>query len=537
MSNENLSRVPLAERTIGSQMRHRLEDGPDRPFLSFEGTTWTYRQADQRTQEIARGLRALGVAKGDHVVLLLANCAEFVFAWFATAYLGAVTIPIDPRQSGSLLEYTLADSKPRILVTSADLAASLTDLDPSSMATIEAVIVVKHSPSDPSPDLAGRKYRVVPWEQLGAPGEPLAADRDHHAIGMIMYTSGSSGPAKGVIMANTLVFSSGSNMVQAIDLRRDDVLYAPFPLFHGMSSRIGVLPALLTGSHIILGARFGASTYWQQVTELGATVGVIVPTITAILMAQPESPYERQHKLRVMFNSKADEAFHERFGVELVETYGMTEIGHVISAPYAERRAGSSGRRLDHWDIKLIDPDGSEVAEGVSGELVVRPRIEGIMMSGYLNKPDKTAEALKDGWFHTGDYGRFDGDGYFYFEGRKAERIRRLGENISAEQIEAVVDRHPAIAESVALPHPSTMGEDDIRIVAALQPKQNLSETELFDWLGEKLPGFMLPSYIELVEDLPRTQSGKVSKLALLRAGLSDSVWRAPKRSRHRQAL
>jgi crotonobetaine/carnitine-CoA ligase len=535
MTNENLSRVPLAERTIGCQMRHRLDDSPDRPFLSFEGATWTYRQAEERTQEIARGLRRLGVAKGDHVVLLLANCAEFVFAWFAASYLGAVTIPIDPRQSGSLLEYTLGDSRPRVLITSADLAPSLLDLDPSSTSTIEAVVVVKHSDTD-APDLTGRTYRVIPWEQLGAPGEPLAADRDHRAIGMIMYTSGSSGPAKGVIMPNTLMFSSGSNMVQAIDLRRDDILYAPFPLFHGMSSRIGVLPALLTGAHIVLGARFGASTYWRQVTELGATVGVIVPTITAILMAQPESPYERQHRLRVMFNSKADAAFHRRFGVELVETYGMTEIGHVISAPYAERRPGSAGRRLDHWDIKLVDQEGREVAEGLSGELVVRPRIEGIMMAGYLNKPDKTAEALRDGWFHTGDYGRFDGEGYFYFEGRKAERIRRLGENISAEQVEAVVDRHPAIMESAALPYPSKLGEDDIRIVAALQPQAGLSEAELFDWLGERLPGFMLPSYIELVDDLPRTQSGKVSKLALIRAGLSDRVWRAPQRKRQRQA-
>lgn len=513
--------IPFGERTIGHQLGSRLRDAADKPFLSMGNRRWTFGDGEAMARACARGLARIGIGAGDRVALILPNCPEFVFTWFGNALLGAVTIPIDPRKAGAFLEYTLTDAKPRCLVVAVDLLPLVDGVSPAAIDPIEHIVVVGEDGATLAKGLQSLK-----WDELLVfEGSDPEIEVDFSAIGMIMYTSGSSGPAKGVMMPNAHMFMTGMAMMRAVDLRPDDVLFTPFPLFHGMASRVGVLPALAAGVHVVVGERFSASAYWRQAYEANATIGIVVPTIASILMAQPPGPFDQRHYLRAMFNSKHDPAFESRFKAQLIESYGMTEISHVISAAYHERRPGSAGRRQENWDVKTVDDDGGETPVGEPGEIVVRPRIPNIMMAGYLNKPKETAALMQDGWFHTGDYGYFDSEGYFYFTGRKAERIRRLGENVSAEQLEGVVNSHPAVAESAALPFPSPLGEDDIRLVVSLREEHAVAPEDLSAWLQEQLPRFMRPRYIEFVPQLPRTESGKVGKLALIRQGLAENHW------------
>jgi len=525
---------PAEERLIGLQLRKRLADSAARRFLTVGANSWTFAEVDSIARAWARGMQAAGLKRGDHVVLMLTNCAEFIFSWFGNALLGVVTVPIDPRLNGSLLEYTLIDAAPRALLVHRSLLPSLADLPQELLRSCGPLIVVDDSAPDEAPDQAPKLAASSrAWcDVLIEHGPDPEIQIGHREVNMVMYTSGSSGAAKGVIMPHAHVFSSGIIMMRAVDLRPEDSLFSPFPLFHGMASRIGVLPALLLGIPITIGERFSASAFWEHAAESAASIGLIVPTIPNLLLAQTPGAHDRAHRIRAMFNARPDAAFTARFGVELLESYGMTEISHVISAAYHERRAGSCGKVQAQWDVRLIDEAGEEVPQGEVGQIVARPQAEGLMMLGYLNKPEETAQALRDGWFHTGDFGYFDADGYFYFSGRKAERIRRLGENISAAQIEDVVNGHAAVGECAALPHPAPLGEDDIRLIVVARPGMSLMADELFDWLRPRLPRYMLPRYIEISEQLPRTPSGKVAKAGLVSAGLTQNIWESPQPAR-----
>ncbi|MES2563080.1 MAG: AMP-binding protein, partial [Pseudomonadota bacterium] len=219
--------------------------------------------------------------------------------------------------------------------------------------------------------------------------------------------------------------------------------------------------------------------------------------------------------------------FEERFGTRTLEAFAMTETTFLLYTPYPGRKVGSTGREHEDWEVALVDDNDVPVLLGEPGELIARPRKPYIMMQGYLNKPQATQDAWRNLWFHTGDILRRDEEGYFYFVDRKKERIRRLGENVSSSEVERSVSSHPAIAECVVLAHPAGRNEDDIRLVAVLKEGAELAPAELHAWLQARLPKFMVPRYIELVDALPRTGTNKVQKQKLVQQGLGAGVWDA----------
>ncbi|MGE0805571.1 MAG: AMP-binding protein [Burkholderiaceae bacterium] len=538
-------RLPLEERVLGPLLRRRAEHDGDRIYLQCGGSAWSFRQTDAKARAVARGLRRLGVGKGDRVALLVRNSAEFVFAWFACALRGAVTVPVNVNYKGALLEYVLNDCAPVGVVIDRALLPELARLPAATLARIGWVAVIDESQAENVGLHAGNAgtraesagahaeragtppLRCVDFssldEEAGDDPEVESSFADIHAV---MYTSGTSGPSKGVVMPNAHFFSSGATFIAALDLRRDDVLFTNLPLFHGLASRLGVLPALVTGARVVIGQRFSASEFWKEVAAADATLAHTIFTIPAVLKRQAPGPYDRAHRLRAMFNAHHDPEFEERFGVRLIESYGMTETGQVICSSYEERRAGASGKVHEDWEVELFDEHDRPVPVGRIGEIVARPRLPCIMMREYLNKPLETLSALGNLWFHTGDYARRDDDGFFYFSGRKKEHIRRRGENISAFEIESVVDRHPDVIESAALPHPAdTGGEDEVRLVAVLRQGAQLSASQLMDWLQQEIPYFMLPRYVEFAAVLPRTPTDKVEKYKLVERGLGPDAW------------
>ncbi len=516
-------RLPLERRVLGPILAQQARLEGERPYLTVGGSTWSFAETDRVVRRIARGLRALGVQKQDAVTLLLPNTAEFVFSWYACCVIGAVMVPINPAHTGFVLDYQLKDSGARGLIVDRSLAPRLLSVPHETLKQLRWIAVV------------GGTHDLVlhagPGRYLDFADLLVDGDDDpeipctYHDVHSIMYTSGTTGPSKGVILPNGHFFASTCTFLRALALDRNDVLFTPLPLFHGLASRLGVLPALMVGTHVVVAEKFSATQFWRQVSECGATVAHTIFTIPPILKAQPPSQWDRAHRLRAMYNASSDPEFESRFNVRLVEAYGLTETGLTIYTPWPERREGSCGKADEDWEIEIVDEEGMVVANGEIGELVCRPRLPSIMMEGYLNKAAETLRTFRNLWFHCGDYARRDDDGYFYFSGRKKERIRRRGENISGFEIERIVGMHPDVAEVAAVAHPAEAGEDDVRCVIIQRAGARLAPEALMDWLQPRLPFFMLPRYIEFVDDMPRTPSAKIEKYKLVEAGLSASAW------------
>jgi crotonobetaine/carnitine-CoA ligase len=519
----DMHNLPLERRVLGPILAERARTEGDRPYMTVEGRTWSFREMDAEARALARGLRDLGVRKQEPVAMLLPNGGAFVLSWYACAVIGAIFVPINPSYTGYMLDYILNDSGARGLIVDRTLAPQLLSVPAETLKKLDWVTVVGGLEDLVLHDGPGRyvDYAHLLLARGGNP-EQACTFRD---IQSVMYTSGTTGPSKGVVIPNGHFFASSCTFLRALGLHRDDVLFTPLPLFHGLASRLGVLPALMVGAHVVIAERFSASQFWRQAAECGATVGHTIFTIPAILKAQPPSEWDRAHRMRAMYNANSDPDFETRFNVRLVEAFGLTETGLTIYTPWPERREGSCGKAHEDWEIALVDDEGLAVNDGETGELVARPKLPSIMMEGYLNKPEETLRTMRNLWFHTGDYAKRDADGYFYFTGRKKERIRRRGENISGFEVERIVGMHPDIAEVAAVPHPAKEGEDDVRCVIIRRADSTLTPENLLDWLQSRMPHFMLPRYVEFVADMPRTPSAKIEKYKLVAQGLSEAAW------------
>ena len=516
--------LPLEQRVLGPILAEKARHEGDRACLTVGGRTYSFAETDRLVRQLGRGLRRAGVRKQDFVTMLLPNSAEFVLSWYACAVVGAVTVPINTTYTGYMLDYILKDSGTRALIVDRSLAPQLSGIPQQSLQKLEWVAVVGGTDGLALPDGPGRylDYYADLFIENGDDPEVPCTFRDLQSV---MYTSGTTGPSKGVMLPNGHFFSSTMTFMRALAITRDDVLFTPLPLFHGLASRLGVLPALMVGAQVVIAEKFSATQFWKQVVDCGATIGHTIFTIPPILKAQPPSPLDRAHRLRAMYNASTDPEFEARFNVRLVEAYGLTETGLTIYTHWPERRADSCGKAHEDWEIEVIDDNGLPVPTGEVGELVCRPRLPSIMMDGYLNKPEETLRTIKNLWFHCGDYVRRDAEGYFYFSGRKKERIRRRGENVSGFEVERIIGMHPDISEVAAVAYPAEAGEDDIRCVIIQRSGGTLKPAALMDWLQPRMPYFMLPRYIEFVDDLPRTPSAKVEKYKLVEAGLSASAW------------
>jgi crotonobetaine/carnitine-CoA ligase len=328
-------------------------------------------------------------------------------------------------------------------------------------------------------------------------------------------------------MPNGHFFANPCTMMRLTGLTRDDVVHTSLPLFHGVGSRQGVLPAFMIGARVDLGEKFSASRFWQTMADVGATIAILTPTMPPVLAAREPGPPDRSHRLRALYNVAPDLAFESRFGVRMLTSFAITEIGVVIYTPYPERRLGTMGRAHEDWELAVVDEADRPVAPGTPGELVCRPKRPSIMMQGYQNRPEAAASAWRNLWYHTGDTMIADADGYFRFAGRDKDRIRRRGENISPLQIEDELRQHPAVSDCVALAHPAGDGEDDVRVVLVLRPVMQASTAlpDLAAWLRPRLPASMLPRYWETLEVLPVTPSEKVDRRALRERGLGQGSW------------
>ena len=529
-SQAELRDLPLESRVFGPLFLQRIQEDAQRDFLSFGERRFTYGEFGARTLALARGLASLGVGAGSIVPIALPNCPEYLMAWFALHLRGATMALFNPALRSRMLAQALIDCRPRCLIASAEGIAALNELEAPALEGLQMVIVAGDC-EDPLPATGALQRAGVRALRLDdlfvADGsDPVVATR-FDEVQSIFFTSGSTGPAKGVLMPNGHFFANPCTMMRLTGLTRDDVVHTSLPLFHGVGSRQGVLPSFMIGARVDLGENFSASRFWQTMADVGATIAILTPTMPPVLAAREPGPADRSHRLRALYNVAPDLAFESRFGVRMLTSFAITEIGVVIYTPYPERRLGTMGRAHEDWELAVVDEADRPVAPGTPGELVCRPKRPSIMMQGYQNRPEAAASAWRNLWYHTGDTMIADADGYFRFAGRDKDRIRRRGENISPLQIEDELRQHPAVSDCVALAHPAGDGEDDVRVVLVLRPVMQASTAlpDLAAWLRPRLPASMLPRYWETLEVLPVTPSEKVDRRALRERGLGQGSW------------
>lgn len=520
----------MKERTIGGLLAAKARENSNRTFLMFEDVEVSFSRLNDTASAVAAGLRQLGVRKGDPVCIMLPNSLEFVYSWLGLARLGAMEVPINIAHKGELLAYLINNCGARIIIIERSLAEQLDQI--REKVPVLSTVVVYDQFRQGLPVMEG--FTVYDFTVLFEPEISVRTDISTESVYdydpfCVLYTSGTTGTSKGVTMPQNYAVHLGELIASAMEYTQDDTVYICLPLFHGNAQFLGIMPALVADAKIVLGRRFSASTFWDEISRCRATAFNYIGGMITILHKQPPRPDDADNTLRVCFGAAAPknvwESFEERFGVTILEGYGSTECGIVTMNTMASRMAGSMGKEHPAYEVRIVDDSDHEVSPGVVGEVVTRPRIPWTMMTGYYKMPDKTAEVCRNLWFHTGDYAFRDEEGYFHFVDRKKDAIRRKGENISSYEVEKVVNMHPAVLESAVVAAPSELGEDEVKIVVVLKSGEKLSPEELIAFCDQNMAFYMVPRYVEFRDRLPKTPTERVEKYKLKVEGITPGTW------------
>ncbi len=484
-----------------------------RPFMLFEDRAWSWHSTARAVEKIASALITRGVRKGDRVGVIGRNSDGHVLMLLALARIGAIMVPVNP-------EFGLAEAK--YVLHHAEVNGVV--------ASTETLSVAK---------AASEGLETAPWFlslDKGAEGAeflldaaercevlPLPRDISADDTCLIVYTSGTTGFPKGAMHSQRSFVTGGESFVQRIYLQDDDRVMIVLPLFHINALFYSVAGTLAAGCSMAIVPRFSASTFWQTAVDYGATEVNIIEAIGTILGNRPRSEFRPGHRLRAIYGVRhsMEAIFRDEFKVKhLIGGYGMTEIPGVTCNPVEGlRKPGSMGPVGRHPDpsrpwakCRVVDEEGRDVGANEEGELLVKTPI---IMQGYFHDPVQTREAFMDGWFKTGDIVRRDADGYFFFVSRKKDIIRRRGENIAGAELDRVIDAHPAVHESAAVPVAAELGEDEILVAVVLKPGAHLTAREIAEWCRERLAPQKVPRYVLFVDDLPHTPTHKVAKALL----------------------
>lgn len=530
---------PRERWTLPTLLAHQARVLGDRAFLQWDddGPVYSFEQANRQGNRLAHGFASLSVGKGDRVVLFLPNSLDYVLTWFALNKLGAVEVPINLAYKGSFLEHQVNISGAETLVADRELLAVVRQsLD--KMPGLRRLVLWSRDGADtaPLPQIPG--LEVIAFEALMSDDDSnpdvsvLAQD-----IAAIMFTSGTTGLSKGVLMPHAQHYLFAEINVQGMEMTADDVYMSGFPFFHANAQLLTIYPCLIVGARCVLYEKFSATAWVDRLHSSGATITNHLGGVLPFVFQQPPTDRDASHQLRRIGGGPTPyailDAFKQRFSVErFVEYFGQTEVCLPMMTPLSlseERPKGAAGLLLDQWfDVRVVDPEtDEEVDVGELGELIIRHHSPWTLNAGYVGMSDKTAEAWRNLWFHTGDAVRRDEQGWFYYVDRIKDSLRRRGENISSFEVERPIAQHPAVADVavVAVPADNEGGEDEVKACVILREGQSVSHAALHDWCSDKLPVFAVPRYLEFMGAFPRTPSEKVQKAKLRAAGVTSTTW------------
>lgn len=515
-------RMPDREHCVlGALLDAGSRDHPDKVFALFEdGTHWTYADARRRARSWARGLQRLGVNRGDSVLVWLPNRPELLQSWFAANYIGAVYAPINTAYRGDLLGHVIENAGARVLIGHGEL---ISRLKAENLGGVEHVICVGDPPDvslpvpvhgtevleadaetlDPVPD-------VMPWDTVA-----------------IIYTSGTTGPSKGVECSYFHFYNVGMLAVGFIEPA--ERCFVNMPLFH-IGAAGGVYGALARHASVGVVDGFSTSRFWDQIREMDCAVMCgMVGSVVAFLSKREPAPDDRDNPLRRVIVAPVNDqviALAERHDFEYFTGFGMSEAPiPLVSELNPTTGGGYCGRPRDGMECRIVDEHDVEVAPGTAGELILRSHYPWSMNHGYVQMPEATAAAWRNGWFHTGDAFRRDEQDRYFFVDRMKDAIRRRGENISSMEVEKAVLAYPQVRDAAAIPVPAEHDEDEVMIVVEPAPGEKVDPRALIEFLIPRMAHFMVPRYVRIMSSLPKTPTNKVRKPLLKEQGVTEDTW------------
>ncbi len=536
---------------LGPWLRACAERHGDSEAIEVMGTAKSYAALDGDADRLAGGLTAaVGLEPGDRAAVIMRNSLACVDAWFAMSRAGIVDVPVNVAQRGDGLAYVLGQSRSQAVVCDIEFADRLAEVMPELP---ELRHVILHRPqgaesagsagtggaspapiTDPGTPSFGPGVVVHELPSLygEAPSRLPALEPTDTAV--ILYTSGTTGPPKGAMLSHgaNLTLTRQTRWLMGYD--PEDVLYTAFPLFHINARYTTVTCAMEAGARCVLEQRFSASEFWDICRAKGVTAFNYMGALLMMLWKQPARADDADHPVRRGFGAPCPpdiwEPFEARFDIRLTEVYGSTEVPIVTqngmaAVDLADRRIGTSGRRSGLYDMRIVDESDNEAPPGTPGEIVVRARPNLATFSGYYDMTEATAESWRGGWFHTGDRGVVDADGYLTFIDRVKDCVRRRGENISSYEVEQSIARHPAVLEAAVVGVPSELSEEEVLACVVLKPGRTLEAAELIDHCNSRMARFAVPRYIRWMDELPRNASERVQKFQLRSEGLTPDTW------------
>ncbi len=518
-------------RTVNGLLAARLRSDPDGPFLDVCGVTYTARQIDVLANRVAHGLIDRGVRPGDRVATLIDNAPQGAVAFYATLKAGAIYVPVNAMLKGRSLRHQMTDADAKVVIVGANYAERIV---PEVLGEHLAVAVVVGDGATLDP--------AVPWimwdDVVSTDESPTGIEPEPSDGALIIYTGGTTGPSKGCLLSHNYAVVMPESNVVTWGRTATDRVWTPLPLFHFNALGVCLIGTLIAGGSAVILDRFSVSQFWDDVTDAQATIASLLGSPVVFIARAPDHPRQpgagsgANHTLRLITGApmppEIDQIIRTRFGLETFSNaYGTTEVSLVSwLPPGVEPRAGSAGvLNTESFDVRIFDDDDAELPVGSQGEIVIRPRKPLVMFSGYWRNPGATVRDSRNQWWHTGDIGRIDPDGYLYFVDRKADYLRRRGENVATWEVEQTFHEHPEVSDVAVCGVPSPAGEDDIKATIVRAPGSTITEEQLWRWSVDNLPRFAVPRYVEFRDDLPRSETGRITKAPLRAEGVTARTW------------
>lgn len=507
-----------------------------KPFLQFGyGEPLSFYQTNRLANRAANALSDMGVEKADKVAVYMPNSDDYVITWFGILKAGAVMVPVNTAYKMDFLEYIIDSSDSEVLFIAEEYLDRMPPIA-KNLPKLRHVVVWTRSGERGFKRHGYRFRKMISYAEFlesGSAKEPKT-EITFMDYARLMYTSGTTGRSKGVMRPSAADYSSARNYAEIMDVGEDDVCFTCLPLFHSNAMVMTVYPALIKGARAVVEEKYSSSNFWKWIVDHGVTKFNIVGTMAYFLWNTPPAPEEKAHGVKLVLGSPAPhdmiEEFMKRFGIKFMEGYGLTEIGQCTwMRPGEPFRVGSCGKEAPNYEIKIADPEtDEEVPRGEIGEIIVRPRIPNVMLHYYHKMPEKTVEDFRNFWFHTGDAGRMDRDGYIYFVDRVKDYIRRRGENISSFEVEKIVNSHPDVKESAAIGVKSEAGkyaEDELMVLVIAEKGKKIEPEKLLAYLEPRMPYFMIPRFIRFVDSFPKTGTQRTQKNKLREQGVTKDTW------------
>lgn len=496
----------------------RRDAHPVEAFLKWKNDEIAWRDCVDHIYAVAAGMWDAGIRTGDRVAIMMGNCPEYLYAYFAMVFMGVGAVPINVAQRGDTLTYILNDSGVSAILID-DIFVEHFLAIRGRVPNVHLMVIRGNTPG-----VGGIGIALEEWLKAGR-GRPPIGSLTKAPADNILYTSGTTGPPKGVV-------NKGVNprnifkLWEPVRVHPGETIYTSLPLFHSNALAVSVLGAILLDYKLALGERFSASKHWDECRKYNAvefnTLGAMIP----ILLKQPERPGDADNPVRAVLSAAcpayAWQPFEERFQLYIIEWFGMVDSpGFLMNTT---GKIGSMGKPLPGFAFRVVDDEDRDLPPGRVGELVFRSEA-GKAASFYYNKEDATKEAWRNDWFHSGDLAWIDTEGDFFYAGRKKASMRRRGENVSAWEIESVVNQHPAVLESAAHAVPSELSEDEIKLVVVLKPGLTATPEEILDFCQGKMAYYAIPRYVELRDALPKTGTHRVEYSILKQQGITRETW------------